>query len=95
MNIFALSLFIYKEGTTQSRSSVIYISKAVALLTTETNLEHAHERLLPRITRSWTLLLPSDTHRKHITDILLPFVVYLLNLIWFILVRHNSNIIEG
>jgi hypothetical protein len=35
------------------------------------------------LSRSWTVLLPSDTHRKPITSItavLLPFVTYLLNL---------------
>jgi hypothetical protein len=42
-----------------------------------------HARLLPRLSRSWTLLLPSDTHRNSITSItavLLPFVTYLLTL---------------
>jgi hypothetical protein len=42
---------------------------------------HAH--LLPRLSRSWTVLLPSDTYRKPITSIttvLLPFVTYLLTL---------------
>jgi hypothetical protein len=32
---------------------------------------------------SWTVVLPSDTHRKHvisITAVLLPFVTYLLTL---------------
>jgi hypothetical protein len=28
--------------------------------------EHAHARLLPRLSWSWTVLLPSDTHRKPI-----------------------------
>jgi hypothetical protein len=45
--------------------------------------EHAHARLLPRLSWSWTVLLPSDTHRKpltFITAVLLPFVTYLLTL---------------
>jgi hypothetical protein len=45
--------------------------------------EHAHTCLLPRLSRSWTVLLPSDTHRKPITSIaavLLPLVTYLLTL---------------
>jgi hypothetical protein len=45
--------------------------------------ELAHARLLPRLSWSWTVLLPSDTHRKPITSItavLLPFVTYLLAL---------------
>jgi hypothetical protein len=45
--------------------------------------EHAHARLLPRPSWSWTVLLPSNTHRKPITSIavvFLPFVAYLLTL---------------
>jgi hypothetical protein len=43
--------------------------------------ELAHARLLLRLPRSWTVLLPSDTHRKPITSItaaFLPFMPYLL-----------------
>jgi hypothetical protein len=45
--------------------------------------EHVHARLLPRLSRSWAVLLPSDVHREPITSItavLLPFVTYLLTL---------------
>jgi hypothetical protein len=45
--------------------------------------EHSHARLLPRLSWKWTVLLPSDTHRKPITSItafLLPVVTYLLTL---------------
>jgi hypothetical protein len=45
--------------------------------------EYAHARLLPTLSWSWDVLLPSDTYRKHITSItavLLPFVTYLLTL---------------
>jgi hypothetical protein len=45
--------------------------------------QHAHARLLPRMSWSWTVLLPSDTHRKPImsvTAVLLPCVTYLLAL---------------
>jgi hypothetical protein len=45
--------------------------------------EHGHARLLLRLSWSWTVLLPSDTHRKPITyntTVLLPFVTYLLTL---------------
>jgi hypothetical protein len=41
--------------------------------------EHAHERLLPRLSWSWTVLPPTDTHRKpvtSITSVLRPFVTY-------------------
>jgi hypothetical protein len=43
--------------------------------------EHVQSHLLPRLSWSWTVLLPSDTYRKPITSItavLLPFVTYLL-----------------
>jgi hypothetical protein len=39
--------------------------------------EHGHARLLANLSRSWAVLLPSDTHRKLV---LLPFVTYLLTL---------------
>jgi hypothetical protein len=45
--------------------------------------ENAHAHLLPRLPWSWTVLLPSDRHRKPITviiAILLPFVTYFLTL---------------
>jgi hypothetical protein len=45
--------------------------------------EHAHVRLLPRLSWNWTVLLPSDTHRKLVTSntaVLLPFMTYLLTL---------------
>jgi hypothetical protein len=41
--------------------------------------EHAHARLLPRLSWSWNVLLPNDTYRKPVTSItavLLPFVTY-------------------
>jgi hypothetical protein len=43
-----------------------------------------HARLLPRLSKSWTVLLPSDTYRTPITSItavLLPSVTYLLTLL--------------
>jgi hypothetical protein len=42
---------------------------------------YMHAHLLPRLSWNWTVLLPSDTHRKPITfikSVLLPFVTYLL-----------------
>jgi hypothetical protein len=41
--------------------------------------EHVHARPLPRLSWRWTVLLPSETHRKpitFITAVLLPFVTY-------------------
>jgi hypothetical protein len=55
---------------------------------------HVHACLLPRLSWSWTMLLPSDTYRKHITSItavLLPFVTYLLTLLHKIQ-DHNASI---
>jgi hypothetical protein len=52
--------------------------------------EHVHARLLPRLSWSWTVLLPSDTRRKpikSITTVLLPFVTYLLTLHRIIVTR--------
>jgi hypothetical protein len=46
-------------------------------------LNIAHARLLRRLSRSWTVLLPSDINSKLITSVtavLLPFVTYLLTL---------------
>jgi hypothetical protein len=43
--------------------------------------EHAHARSILRLSWSWNVLLPSDTHNKPITSVtavLLPFVTYLL-----------------
>jgi hypothetical protein len=43
--------------------------------------EHVLERLLPRLSWRWAVLIPTDTHRKPITSItalLLPFMSYLL-----------------
>jgi hypothetical protein len=45
--------------------------------------EHVHAHMLPRLSWSWTVLLPSDTHRKlttSITAVLLPFFTHLLTL---------------
>jgi hypothetical protein len=58
-------------------SSVEHSSSTVAILKAAS--EHAHARLLPRLSWSWIVLLRSDTHRKPITSItaiLLPFVAY-------------------
>jgi hypothetical protein len=54
-----------------------------------------HARLLPRLSWSWTVLLPSDTYRKLITSItavLLPFVTYLLiPSYFFLLFAYHSH----
>jgi hypothetical protein len=70
---------------THNRTSllVVYSSSTVAILTTETSLWPCACESLPRLSWSWTVLLPSDTHRKPITSftaVLLPSVIYLLTL---------------
>jgi hypothetical protein len=59
----------------------------------------AHARLLPRLSWSWTVLLPSDTDRKPITSItavLLPFVTYLLTPSYVCLyIKHETACSHG
>jgi hypothetical protein len=81
---FALSPFASQKNakqnaalhydTPQARSSFWLLKPAS---------EHIHACLLPRLSWSWTVLLPSAAHRKpiaSITAVLLPFVTYLLTL---------------
>jgi hypothetical protein len=63
---FTLSPFAHRKCRTEHRSSVIHSSSTVAIVTTETSSEHTLVHLLPRLSWSWTVLLPSDTHRKPI-----------------------------
>jgi hypothetical protein len=80
---FALSSFAHKKNA-QYNVALRYYNKARSpcwLLKPASEL--AHVPLLPRLSWSRTVLLPSDTHRKPITSItavLLPFVSYLLTL---------------
>jgi hypothetical protein len=62
-------------GSTPSSTSPFWLLKP--------DSDHAHARLLPRLSWSWTVLLPSDTHIKsitYITAVFIPFVIYLLTL---------------
>jgi hypothetical protein len=71
-----------KKRTTKHCSSVVHPSRTVAILTTETSLWTC-ACASARLWWSWTVLLPSETHRNPITSItfvLLPFVTYLLTL---------------
>jgi hypothetical protein len=78
-------LFPNKKRTTELCSLVLYTPQAQSpFWLPKPASEHAHARLLTRL--SWScpvLLLPDDTHRKPITSItavLLPFVTCLLTL---------------
>jgi hypothetical protein len=79
---FAFSPFAHRKKNAQQNSALQYYTQERSpFLLLKPASEHAHARLLPRV--SWTVLLPSDTNRKpitSITDVLLPFVTYLLTL---------------
>jgi hypothetical protein len=80
---FALWPFAHKTRTTECCYSLIHTSSTGTILTTKPASERRHARLLPRLSWSWTVLLPSNTYRKPITSIttvLLPFMSYLLTL---------------
>jgi hypothetical protein len=61
--------------------------------------EQAHALRLPRLSWSWTVLLPSYTYRKLFTSIirvLLPFVTYLLTLPRMCILKVlDSNLCQG
>jgi hypothetical protein len=77
-------LYEYPLHWTRQRCSLLVHSRAQSpFWLLKPASEHADARLLPRLSWSWTVLLPSDTHRKPITSItvvLLQFVTYLLTL---------------
>jgi hypothetical protein len=80
---FALSPFAHKKCIAEHCSLVVHPQAPSPYWLLKPASEHAHAHLLPRLSRSWTVLLPSDTHRKPITSIttvLLPFVPHLLTL---------------
>jgi hypothetical protein len=80
---FALNPFAHKILTEELCSSVVQYQAWSPLWLLKQASEHAHVRRLSRLSCSWTVLLPSDTHRNPITSIttvLLPFVAYLLTL---------------
>ena len=58
-------------------------SRTIAFWVLKPGSEQVHACLLPRLSWSWTVLLPSDTYRKPITSItavILQFKTYLLTL---------------
>jgi hypothetical protein len=83
MNILCIESF--SPQNTQKRTQLFGITllkQPSPFLLLKSAYEYA--RLLPRLSWSWTLLLPSDRHRKSITSItavLFPFVSYLLTFI--------------
>jgi hypothetical protein len=80
---FALRPFAPKKRTTERCSSIVHPQARSPLWLLKPASEYEHARLLHRLSWSWTVLLPSDTHRKPIAFIIavsLPFVAYLLTL---------------
>jgi hypothetical protein len=84
MNILFIESFCPQKKRTPERcSSVVCFATTIAISLMKSASEYAHGRLLPRLSWSWTVLLPIGTHRRPITSIttiLLPFMNYLLTL---------------
>jgi hypothetical protein len=80
MNLFALSPFANKN-TQQNAAFPQYNPQARSpFWLLKSASQQAYARLLPKVSWSWTVLVPSDTHKNPITSItaaLLPFVTYL------------------
>jgi hypothetical protein len=76
---FALSPFAHKKY----KRTLFFGQARLPCWLLQPSSEHAHARLLPGLSRSWTVLVPNDSHSKPITSItavFLPFVTYLLTL---------------
>jgi hypothetical protein len=70
MNIlYVESFFAQKIRTTERCSSVVHPKAWSPFWLLKPASEHAHTRLLLRLSWSWTVLLPRDTHRKPNTSI--------------------------
>jgi hypothetical protein len=83
-NILCIESFSRKNKRTKERcSSVIHPQARSPFWLLKSASEHAHVCLLPGLSWSRAVLLPSDTHRTPVTTItavVLPFVTYLLTL---------------
>jgi hypothetical protein len=81
MNILCTGTCCPQKKTHVRRSSLVHSKARSPFLLLKPPSDHVHARLLPRLSWSWTVLLPCDTHRKptaSITAFLLPVVTYLL-----------------
>jgi hypothetical protein len=82
MNILLIKFFANKIRTTERCPSVVHTPQTRSpFWLLKTASEHGNARLLLRLSWSWTVLLPSVTHRKSLTSItalLRPFMTYLL-----------------
>jgi hypothetical protein len=68
INILCIEPFCPQKITTYRCSSVVQIARSTFRLLKPAS-GHTHALLLPRLSWSWIVLLPSDTHRKPITSI--------------------------
>jgi hypothetical protein len=83
MNILCIESFCPQKITTERCSSVGYSQARSLFSLLKPASEHAHARLISRLSWSWTVLLHSGTNRKPITSItvaMLPSVTYILTL---------------
>jgi hypothetical protein len=81
MSTICIQSFGQQKLAVERCSSVLYPQTLSPFWLLKPASKDAHARRLPRLSRSWTVLLPSDTHRKpmtSITAVLLPFVICLL-----------------
>jgi hypothetical protein len=93
VNILFIESFCPQKDAQQNAVLRYYIPRApLPLWLLKPVSEYAYACLLPGLSWSWTVLLPSGTHRNPITSItaaLLPFVTYLLTL------AHTSVTVTG
>jgi hypothetical protein len=92
MNILCIESFCPQKKAQQNTHCflVVQSSRWLPFWLLKPASEHAH--LLPRLSWSRTVLLPSDTHTKpitYITAVLLPSVTYLLTPCTYITVAHG------
>jgi hypothetical protein len=92
MSILCIKSYCLKNLTRERCSSVVYILKTSPFWLLKLASEHAHARLLPRLSWSWTMLLPSDTYRNPVTSIIADihqFMTYSLTL------AYASTVLDG
>jgi hypothetical protein len=71
MNILCTESFCpqKKNSTTECCSSMVHPQAWLPFWLLKPASEHVHVRLLPRLSWTWTVLLPNDIHRKPVTSI--------------------------
>jgi hypothetical protein len=69
MNILYTESFSPQKRTTKSVLLWYYPQAPSPIWLLKPDSEHVNARLLPRLSWSWTVLLPSDTHREALTSV--------------------------